>query len=75
MNASMTQGGFDSLAVQALDELLMVMLERLVSVYGRESAAGIFDPLAPVDRRQLAQLIAQVLALEDGSASHRLEGI
>ena len=74
MDASMTQAEFDSLAVQALDELLMVMLERLVRVYGRESVAGIFDPLAPVDRRLVAQLIEKVLALEQGSASHRPGG-
>lgn len=74
MDASMTQGGLDCLAAQALDELLMVMLERLVRVHGREYAAGILYPLAPVDRRLVAQLIAEVLALEHGSVSQRLGG-
>ena len=58
MDASMTQPGFDSIAVQTLDELLTAMLERLVRAYDREPVAGIFDPLA----------------LGHGSESHRPGG-
>jgi hypothetical protein len=74
MDASMTQEGVDSLAVQGMDELLMVMLERLVRVYGRKAVAEILHPLAPVDRRLVTQLIAEVLALEHGSALQRVGG-
>lgn len=74
MDGSTTQEGFDSLEVQNLDELLMVMLERLVRVYGREAVAGILYTQAPVDRRLVAQLIEEVLALEHGSVSQRLGG-
>jgi hypothetical protein len=74
MDASMAQGASDSIAVQALDKLLIGMLERLVRAYGREYVARLFDPLVPVDRRLVAQLMVEVLALERDSASHDLSG-
>lgn len=49
MDASMTRAGFDFLAGQALDELLMVVLERLVRSYGRENLGRFLDPMVPDD--------------------------
>jgi hypothetical protein len=70
----MAQGVSDAIAVQALDKLLIVMLERPIRTYGREGIAGLFDPLVPVDRRLVAQLLVEVLALKRDSASHDLSG-
>lgn len=68
----MTREGFDSLAGQALDELLMVVLERLVRVYGRENLGKIFDPMVPVDRGLVAQLMMETLPRELDLVSDRL---
>jgi hypothetical protein len=70
----MSQESCDSIAVQALDRVLMTMLERLVRAYGREYVAQLFDPLVPVDRRVVAQRMAELLALEQRSAAHGLGG-
>lgn len=74
MDAFMAQGASDPIAVQALDKLLMVMLEQLVRAYGREYVAGLFDPLVPVDRRLVAQLLAEARAFEHGSMSDDRDG-
>jgi hypothetical protein len=73
MDAFMAQGASDPIAVQALDKLLMVMLEQLVRAYGREYVAGLFDPLVPVDRRLVARLLVEALALEHGFRSDDLD--
>jgi hypothetical protein len=52
--------------LQALDGLLMAALVGLVRAYGREFAAAALDSWVPVDRRRVAELILEVLALEDG---------
>jgi len=79
MHASTSQGG-DSIAVQILDEPLMVMLERLVRVHGRENVAGIFDPMSPVacensDPKAAAELFTQNVTYYEISFDEPMAGL
>lgn len=72
VDAFISQDGTGSVTVLAADRWLMVMLERLAHVYGRDYVSRIFDPLAPADRRVVARLMMEALALERGSVSDPL---
>ncbi len=47
----------------------MATLEQMVCIYGREYVARIFDPLVPVDRTVVAQLLMEVLAPQHGHSA------
>lgn len=56
-------------AVEAWDNLLMVLLEMLARAYGHEREADTFDPLLPVDVRAVEQLATEAFEREHGKGA------
>lgn len=69
MQRSLTRTGASSITMQALDGVLLGMLQEVVRTCGREFVVGPLDPRVPADRKRFVQLILEVLALEHGSRS------